>query len=69
VKGRGIVRISEDIDWNKPIVEELNIKYLGKTDHPLANMILENTRKGIQIVIEITLKFFSTWDFGNQCRN
>ena len=64
VKGRGVARISEDIDWNIPIVEKLNIKYLGTTDHPLANMILENTRKGIQIVIEITPKFFSAWDFG-----
>jgi uncharacterized pyridoxamine 5'-phosphate oxidase family protein len=64
VIGRGVARISEDIDWNIPIVEELNIKYLGTTDHPLANMILENTRKGIQIVIEITPKFFSAWDFG-----
>jgi len=64
VKGRGAARISEDIDWNIPIVEKLNIKYLGTTDHPLANMILENTRKGIQIVIEITPKFFSAWDFG-----
>ncbi|ALI37804.1 Pyridoxamine 5'-phosphate oxidase [Candidatus Nitrosocosmicus oleophilus] len=64
VKGRVAARISEDIDWNIPIVEKLNIKYLGTTDHPLANMILENTRKGIQIVIEITPKFFSAWDFG-----
>ena len=64
VKGRGVARISEDIEWNIPIVEKLNIKYLGTTDHPLANMILENTRKGIQIVIEITPKFFSAWDFG-----
>ena len=64
VKGRGVARISEDIDWNIPIVEKISIKYLGTTNHPLANMIMENTRKGIQIVIEITPKFFSAWDFG-----
>lgn len=64
VKGRAVARISEDIDWNIPIVEKINIKYLGTTNHPLANMIMENTRKGIQIVIEITPKFFSAWDFG-----
>jgi uncharacterized pyridoxamine 5'-phosphate oxidase family protein len=64
VKGRGAARISEDIDWNIPIVEKINIKYLGTTNHPLANMIMENTRKGVQIVIEITPKFFSAWDFG-----
>ena len=64
VKGRGVARISEDIDWNIPIVEKISIKYLGTTNHPLANMIMENTRKGIQVVIEITPRFFSAWDFG-----
>ena len=64
VKGRGIVRISEDIDWNIPVVEKLSMKYLGTIDNPLAQMIMENTRKGIQIVIEITPKFFSAWYFG-----
>lgn len=64
VKGRGMVRISEDIDWNIPIVEKLSMKYLGTIDNPLAQIIMDNTRKGIQIVIEITPKFFSAWDFG-----
>jgi hypothetical protein len=27
-------------------------------------MLLENAKKGIQVVIEITPKFFSAWDFG-----
>lgn len=63
-KGRGIARISEDIDWNKPIIEKIIIKYLGTLDNPLARTIIENAKKGIQIVIEITPKFFSAWDFG-----
>jgi hypothetical protein len=61
---KGMVKISEDIDWNIPVVEKLSMKYLGTIDNPLAQMIMENTRKGIQIVIEITPKFFSAWDFG-----
>lgn len=64
MKGRGIARISENIDWNIPIVEKISLKYLGTMDNPLAQTIMENTRKGIQIVIEITPKFFSAWDFG-----
>ncbi|MDQ2685652.1 MAG: pyridoxamine 5'-phosphate oxidase family protein [Thermoproteota archaeon] len=64
VKGRGIARISEDVDWNKPIIEKIIIKYLGTLDNSLAQMIIENAKKGIQIVIEITPKFFSAWDFG-----
>ena len=64
VKGRGIGRISEDIDWNKPIIEKIIMKYLGTMENPLAQMIMENAKKGIQVVIEITPKFFSAWDFG-----
>lgn len=63
-KGRAVARISEDIDWNIPVVEKINMKYLGSTEHPLAKMIMENTRNGKQIVIELTPKFFSAWDFG-----
>src|SRR5919199_3098629 len=59
VKGRGIATISQDIQNNLPIVEKINMKYLGTLEHPVANMIMENTRNGIEVVIEITPKFFS----------
>ena len=64
VKGRGVARISENINWNRPIIEKIIVKYLGTLDNPLALMLLENAKKGIQVVIEITPKFFSAWDFG-----
>ncbi|MGN6629530.1 MAG: pyridoxamine 5'-phosphate oxidase family protein [Candidatus Nitrosocosmicus sp.] len=63
VKGKAVAKIYEDIDLNIPIVEKINVKYLGNIEHPLAKMIMENTRKGTQIVIEIIPKFFSAWDF------
>lgn len=64
VKGRGTTKISEDIDLNIPITGKIIMKYLGTLDNPLAQMIMENAKKGIQVVIEITPKFFSAWDFG-----
>lgn len=64
VKGRGIARISEDIDWNDPIIEKIILKYLGTIENPFAQMLLEDAKKGIQVVIEITPKFFSAWDLG-----
>ncbi len=64
VKGRGVARISENKDWNRPIIEKIIVKYLGTLDNPLALMLLENAKKGVQVVIEITPKFFSAWDFG-----
>jgi general stress protein 26 len=63
VKGRAIARISEDIHKNLPIIEKINLKYLGTLEHPLAKRLIENTRNGIEVVIEITPKFFSAWDF------
>jgi general stress protein 26 len=63
VKGRAVARISEDIQKNLPIIEKINLKYLGTLEHPLAKRLTESTRSGIEVVIEITPKFFSAWDF------
>jgi hypothetical protein len=38
MKGRVIARISEDIQNNLPIVEKINIKYLGTLEHPVAKI-------------------------------
>ena len=54
VKGMGVARISEDIQKNLSIMEKINVKYLGTLEHPLAKMLMENTRNGIEIVIKIT---------------
>ena len=64
VKGRGEAKISEDIQKNVAIIEKISRKYLGKLDHPIAKMMLDNARNGTEVVIEISPKFFSAWDFG-----
>jgi general stress protein 26 len=64
VKGRGSARISEEVQRNVATVEKLNMKYLGTLDHPLAKMLMENTRNGTEVVVEITPRYFSAWDFG-----
>jgi general stress protein 26 len=63
VKGRAVARISEDTQRNLPIVEKINVKYLGTLEHPLAKRLIESTRIGSEVVIEITPRFFSAWDF------
>ena len=45
VKGRGVAGISEDIDWNRHIIEKIIVKYLGTMENPLAHMIMENAKK------------------------
>lgn len=64
VKGRGEAKISEDIQKNVAIIEKISRKYLGTLDHPIAKMMLDNARNGTEVVIEISPKFFSAWDFG-----
>jgi hypothetical protein len=46
VKGRAVARTSEDIQKNLPIMEKINMKYLGTLEHPLAKMLMEDIRNG-----------------------
>jgi hypothetical protein len=47
---------------NLLIMEKINMKYLGTLEHPIAKMLMGNIRKGTEIAIEITPKFFSSWE-------
>ena len=63
VKGKAIARIIEDHLKVVSMAEKINIKYLGTLEHPLAKMLMEFAQNGIEILLEISPKFFSTWDF------
>jgi PPOX class probable F420-dependent enzyme len=63
VKGKGTVTIIEDPQRTVPYGEKISMKYLGTLDHPVPKMILDSAKKGNHVVLEISPKFFSTWDF------
>ena len=63
VKGKGSVTILDDPKKTVPYGEKINMKYLSTLDHPIAKMILQSAQQGTHVVIEISPKFFSTWDF------
>ena len=63
VKGRGQARISEDAQENLAVMEKINLKYLGTLDHPLAKRLMDNAANGTEVVIAISPKFYSAWDF------
>jgi nitroimidazol reductase NimA-like FMN-containing flavoprotein (pyridoxamine 5'-phosphate oxidase superfamily) len=63
VKGKGTTAIIEDPIRTVPLGEKINMKYLGTLDHPIPKMILDSAKKGNHVVVEISPKFFSTWDF------
>lgn len=63
VKGKAIARIIGDHQKVVSMAEKINIKYLGTLEHPLAKMLMEFAQNGTEILLEISPKFFSTWDF------
>ena len=62
VKGRGIVTIIEDSTKTISEGNKISMKYLGRLDHPAAKKITEDAKKDNIVLIEISPKFFSTWD-------
>jgi nitroimidazol reductase NimA-like FMN-containing flavoprotein (pyridoxamine 5'-phosphate oxidase superfamily) len=63
VKGKGTATIIEDPKRTVSYGEKIYMKYLGTLDHPVSKMILDSAKKGNHVVLEISPKFFSTWDF------
>jgi nitroimidazol reductase NimA-like FMN-containing flavoprotein (pyridoxamine 5'-phosphate oxidase superfamily) len=63
VKGRGTVMMKEDTSKTVSIGDKVSMKYLGTLDHPIAKMITDLAKKGEVVLIEISPKFFSTWDY------
>jgi PPOX class probable F420-dependent enzyme len=66
VRGKGTVRISVDVDYNLPIVERIVVRYLGSVDHHMSQTIISSIRNKEAIIIEITPKFYATWDHGKE---
>lgn len=68
VRGKGIVKIHEEIKFNIPIAEKILVKYLGNTEHPMAQALLDMQRNGESVVLEINPKYYSTWDYSKNSK-
>jgi general stress protein 26 len=66
VRGKGSVKIHEDVNFNMPIAEKILIKYLGNLEQPSAEMLLAAQKKGQLVVLEISPIYYSAWDNGKQ---
>ena len=64
VKGKVSVIIIADSNRAVSEGDKISTKYLGTLDHPIAKLIIEHSKKGENVLIEISPKFFSTWDYG-----
>ena len=63
VKGIGICIVHDDIDTMLPITEKLMTRYLGTINHPMAQATLSFTKNGDRVILEISPKYYSTWDY------
>ena len=66
VRGKGSVKIYEDVNFNVPIVEKMHIRYLGTLEHPISRKLLSAVKNGQSVVLEISRKYYSTWDYSRQ---
>jgi general stress protein 26 len=66
VRGKGTVKIYEDVNFNISIAEKIHIRYLGTLEDPISKELLNAIRKGQSVVLEISPKYYSTWDYSKQ---
>jgi general stress protein 26 len=66
VRGKGTIRISEDLQFNISIMEKVIPRYGGKLEDPTSQALLKEFKKGDAVVLEIDPKYYSTWDYSKQ---
>ena len=63
VRGKGKSKILENKDQNYQITKKIISKYVGREDSGLAKEILDEIKLGLEVIVEITPKYFSAWTF------
>jgi len=61
VRGKGTVKIHEDVSHNIPIAKKFIMKSIGSLDHPIAKWLLTEIENGNEVILEITPNYYSTW--------
>ena len=66
VRGKGSVRTYEDMNFQVDIAQKIALRYLGSLDNPISHEFVERTKEGQGIVLEISPKYYSTWNHSKQ---
>jgi general stress protein 26 len=66
VRGKGSVKVHEDINFNILIAQKIHLRYFGNLEHPIAHELVDAIKNGQSIVLEISPKYYSTWDFSKR---
>jgi general stress protein 26 len=66
VRGKGSVKVHEDINFNILIAQKIHLRYFGNLEHPIAHELVDAIKNGQSIVLEISPKYYSTWDYSKR---
>ena len=61
VRGKGIAKAHENVNFNVPIAQKIAFRYIGTLDHPISYELVERLKNGQGIVLEISPIYYSTW--------
>jgi general stress protein 26 len=61
VRGKGVVKIHEDVTDNIQIAKKFIMKNIGSMDNPNAKWLLTEIEKGNEVILQITPSYYSTW--------
>lgn len=56
------MKILDHVNQMLPIAEKIMLKYTGSLDNEIAKFLLDGVKNGFSVILEITPKFYSTWD-------
>ena len=61
-----LVSVFFDVNFNVLIAQKIHMRYLGNLEHPMALELIDAIKKGQSVVLEISPKYYSTWDYRKQ---
>jgi uncharacterized pyridoxamine 5'-phosphate oxidase family protein len=62
VRGKASVKILDNVEQILPIAEKIMLKYTRSLDNEIAKFLLDGVKNGFSVILELTPKFYSTWD-------
>jgi hypothetical protein len=66
VRGKGRVKVFFDVNFNVLVAQKIHLRYLGNLEHPMAHELIDAIKQGQSVVLEISPKYYSTWDYSKQ---
>ena len=66
VRGKGSGEVHRDVNFNILIAQKIHLRYLGNLEHPIAHELEDAIKEGQSVILEISPKYYSTWDYSKQ---